>query len=390
MESQVQDESTPTPLSPTLTSPDTGECSKESWSLGNFIKRGVATWCNLPCLGGWKTTPELRKHFPKTADYRDEAPEELEDVSFLYTSKEGIVRDGRWTFGLFEMWFPKAKPVKHSTHIPCWDSYKINPLKWRGIVFGRTCKECYWTGLRQMRWSRAVYAANLGREYIMPVQDVHGKGNFKGDIEALCWMTCLMGCLFSCGIGQIFTLCGNVLFNCAAPYTCHARYKLRKKYNLPPAFCMPPGVDDYLVHFLCFYCSSYQELREIAVRGVDGPGMCILDVVPESFEGAKGGPAAIAARKELVATFYEHPPQFFGEKKTGEATRLNVRTVVDATMLTAGRVKDSILIIRKPEPSTVSLESASEFGWVQYKAPEQQVMEEGVHRTVSRAWSVAY
>lgn len=32
------------------------------------------------------------------------------------------------------------------------------------------------------------------------------------------------------------------------------------------------GVDDCLVHFLCFYCASHQELRESIMRGMDGPG----------------------------------------------------------------------------------------------------------------------
>lgn len=34
-------------------------------------------------------------------------------------------------------WFPKAKAVKHSVHVPCWDSFRINPRLWRGICFGR-------------------------------------------------------------------------------------------------------------------------------------------------------------------------------------------------------------------------------------------------------------
>ena len=113
-----------------------------------------------------------------------------------------------------------------------------------------------------------------------------------------------MGSLFSCGIGQIFSLCGgwlggvgvwsggrrvvvqsrarcararvnapsppccpplpppcppgNFLCNFAACYSCHAREKLRRRYNLPPAFGLPPGVDDCLVHFFCFYCASHQ------------------------------------------------------------------------------------------------------------------------------------
>ncbi len=111
-----------------------------------------------------------------------------------------------------------------------------------------TVNECYWTGLRQMRWARAAYAANLGecgdeqagkrkqaaeclrrcslaacyvtatcppaagflhypiaavircctdipiagREYVMPVRDI-GRHGYKSDIKALCecrWQLC--------------------------------------------------------------------------------------------------------------------------------------------------------------------------------------------------------
>ncbi|KAI7836879.1 hypothetical protein COHA_009279 [Chlorella ohadii] len=119
---------------------------------------------------------------PWTADYRDSTPEPLEPVFRLY---QPVVQDGRWTHGLCEMWFWKLKPVKHSVHIPCWDSFKWNPLKWRGPCFGRTFEECYWTGLRQTRWARAVYAAGLGREYVMPVRNI-GHHGYKSDIKALC------------------------------------------------------------------------------------------------------------------------------------------------------------------------------------------------------------
>lgn len=50
----------------------------------------------------------------------------------------------------------------------------------------RTCEECYWTGIRTTRWSRAVYAANLGREYVFPYQNI-GRTGYKSDIKALCW-----------------------------------------------------------------------------------------------------------------------------------------------------------------------------------------------------------
>lgn len=144
-----------------------------------------------------------------------------------------------------------------SSQIPCWDSFHINPLRWRGPCCGRTCRECYWTGLRQTRWARTAYAANLGREYVMPVRGVGGHG-YQSEIKALCWMYFLMGCIFSCGIGQVFTLCGNVGFNFAAIYSCHAREKIRRRYHLPSSLGLPPGIDDFLVHTCCFYCASHQ------------------------------------------------------------------------------------------------------------------------------------
>ena len=31
------------------------------------------------------------------------------------------MKDGQWTFGIFDMWTRKAKVAKQSVHIPCWD-----------------------------------------------------------------------------------------------------------------------------------------------------------------------------------------------------------------------------------------------------------------------------
>lgn len=177
----------------------------------------------------WAADETLKENFPpRHSDYRDKAPPELASV---YAAHQHLVQEGKWTFGLFDCWCPKVKMVKHSTHLPCWDSFKINPCKWRGIVFGRTLEECYWDGLRQTRWARTVYAANLGREYILPVRGV-GRHGYKSEIKALCWMYFLMGCIFSCGIGQVFSLCGNFCFNFSACYSCHAREKIRRRYNL--------------------------------------------------------------------------------------------------------------------------------------------------------------
>ena len=92
---------------------------------------------------------------PRHSDYRDKLPEPIE---FKVDEYERFVKQGQWTFGLLDMWCPKAKVVKHSVHVPCWDSFKLLVWQWRGCVFGRTCRECYWFGLRETRWARTAYA----------------------------------------------------------------------------------------------------------------------------------------------------------------------------------------------------------------------------------------
>lgn len=89
----------------------------------------------LPCAHacpGPTLTP-LPAH-PLAADFRDFAPPQLGEVHRLY---EPVVQQGRWTEGLLQMWLGKNKPVKRAVHIPCWDSFCWNPLRWRGIVLGR-------------------------------------------------------------------------------------------------------------------------------------------------------------------------------------------------------------------------------------------------------------
>ena len=46
--------------------------------------------------------------------------------------------------------FSKNKPVKRAVHVPCWDSFRWNPLRWRGIVLGRCA--------RMLAARRAAYA----------------------------------------------------------------------------------------------------------------------------------------------------------------------------------------------------------------------------------------
>ena len=64
-----------------------------------------------------------------------------------------------------------------------------------------------------------MYAAGLGTEYIYPVYDV-GHHGYKSSLKALCWLYCCMGCLFSCGIGQIFSLCGKCFVFIVVLSTC--------------------------------------------------------------------------------------------------------------------------------------------------------------------------
>ena len=149
------------------------------------------------------------------------------------------------------MWAPRMKLVKQSVHLPCWwaiggarpclwlqvagsmdqpeevvagwgawpkrhpspfsrNSFSWLPWRWRGLCFGRTLGECWWSGLRcelparcraraprvsarcllscccgrqsaltctlltvpawvaDSRWARGVYAAGLGQEYQLP------------------------------------------------------------------------------------------------------------------------------------------------------------------------------------------------------------------------------
>lgn len=42
-----------------------------------------------------------------------------------------------------------------------------------------------------------------------------------------------------------------------------------------------------------------QELREMAIRGTDGPGLHILDILAEDFEHVEGFDAALLDRSEV-------------------------------------------------------------------------------------------
>lgn len=289
----------------------------------------------------------------KHRDFRDLVPPSMEEVQEVYRVH---VRDGHWTVGLLEMWAPKAKHVKHAVHIPCWTSFRVLPWLWRGPWLGKTWNECLWTGWRQMRWSRAAYSGSLGREYVMPVYDV-GHHGYSSDIRALCGLSCAMACVLSCGIGQILSLCGNVGANFGALYTCNARRKVRSKWKLPPAIpCCVPGVDDCLVDFFCFYCASHQLLRELAIRGVDGPGMHVLDVAPEAFGHVPGIEEAVKRRRLLVERMTALPPRFFRAKPADESKRVAMMSKLDQAFVA------SAINVTETLKGALSLQNNDELG----------------------------
>jgi Cys-rich protein (TIGR01571 family) len=295
----------------------------------------IADRCAAPCTRGtwvscWSPDPELQAKSLRHVDYRDYVPPSLEEVAEAYKSH---IRESTWTVGLLEMWGGKSKFVKQAVHVPCWDSFKINPCLWRGVFFGRNWPECLWFGTRQMRWARASYSGALGREYVMPVLDI-GRHGYRSDIRALFGMSCALACVFSCGIGQILSLCGNVCANFGAWYTCNSRRKVRQRYGLPPAIpCCLPGIDDFLVDFFCFYCASHQLLRELAIRGVDGPGMHVLDVVPETYQHVQGIEEALEQRRRLVERMVSRRPVFFSTRDPAESNRGAMLAKLDEAFL---------------------------------------------------------
>ena len=55
---------------------------------------------------------------------------------------------------------------------------------------------------------------------------------------------------------------------------------------------------------LAYTVARSQELLEMAVRGADGPGLSVLDVIPGSFSRADGWAARCAARAEELKVHF--------------------------------------------------------------------------------------
>ncbi|CAK0782529.1 hypothetical protein CVIRNUC_005747 [Coccomyxa viridis] len=312
-------------------------------------KRKITFPCNFSGWFTFWTVPEGCTLPSGHGDYRDTLPTRTEDVA---EQLAGIVQDGRWTFGLFECWGPRERLVKKAVHIPCCPSFRFNPFAWRGVCFGRRFAECFWFGCDRTRWARTVHALNMGREYSEPFRGL-GR-SYPDEIGQLCGFVCMLGCALSLGIGQGISICGNYGANFAACFTCHAREKLRRRFELPPIFLLPPGIDDCLVHFLCMYCASHQEMRESVVRGLDGPGMSPLDVFPRSWQHLPGLPQELEHRQRKLARLQEEGVLFlpFEQRMTRDIQQWRERR-------SARRGKGSGTSSVKPTISDASTSKAS-------------------------------
>jgi hypothetical protein len=179
-------------------------------------------------------------------------------------------------------------------------------------------------------------------------------------------------------------------------------------------------------------------MRELAIRGIDGPGMHVLDLLPESFVGAAGAEEAVEERREMVIEYMKRPLKFFNKERTvviaatadikgGTADvgagDMNVKAfpaaMFSATKMTAQAATANIL--GRPSENDIGSTTEEEggggteggvheFGWWRYCEDSQgravlpprqlemdrrrvRVLEEdedGSLRPPSRAWSVAY
>jgi hypothetical protein len=151
-------------------------------------------------------------------------------------------------------------------------------------------------------------------------------------------------------------------------------------------------------------------MRELAVRGVDGPGLHVLDVSPASFAGAPGAAEAVIARERAIATMLAHPPRYFAARPpqpddigAPKAALLGVQQGVAASLAGAAAA-----LLPGRHRRTDSASSSAELGWCTHclEAPEQAEMERGggmerarslpalglaAHAsTLERAWSIGH
>ncbi|CAL8464391.1 g3926 [Coccomyxa elongata] len=197
--------------------------------------------------------------------------------------------------------------LKASVHIPGWESYNINPFRWRGACFGRTVSECFCVGIHPTRWARSAYGGNLGARFRRGTSSQRTWKEVIGSLSALyCWASLAL----SFGLGHLICAGGAWGLNFMSWFSCVTRRQLRRRFRLPATFGLPDGCDDCAVHTCCMYCASHQELRELAVRGVGGPSIHVLDVTSRSFSHVPGIEARLQQRAAELAIMEEAPVAF--------------------------------------------------------------------------------
>ncbi|KAF5762451.1 putative PLAC8 motif-containing protein [Helianthus annuus] len=116
-------------------------------------------------------------------------------------------------------------------------------------------------------------------------QASYGDGEWHSDLLGCCSepKMCIKTFFFPCGtfskIASVATnrhmtsgeacnelMAYSLILSCCC-YTCCIRGKLRKTFDITGGWC-----DDFLSHVMCCCCALVQELREIEMRGIHGPG----------------------------------------------------------------------------------------------------------------------
>lgn len=145
------------------------------------------------------------------------------------------------------------------------------------------------------------------------------------------------------------------------------------------------------------------------LRGVDGPGMHVLDVLPGSYKHIPGSTDAIAKRHKAVADMVANPPVLFMSRGKKAGTTDVQMPALGPVTLVASR------LMEEPDEELIAKLDKAELGWCRHccTAPGVQSMEprrESVLRRtrseevmltaeeaklkdfaiMTRAWSVAY
>ncbi|KAK9065002.1 hypothetical protein SSX86_016385 [Deinandra increscens subsp. villosa] len=131
--------------------------------------------------------------------------------------------------------------------------------------------------------SRSTSSASYGQD-LASARGSYGHGEWHSDLLGCCSepKMCIKTFFFPCGtfskIASVATnkqmtsgeacnelMAYSLILSCCC-YTCCVRRKLRKTLNITGGWC-----DDFLSHVMCCCCALVQELREVEMRGINGP-----------------------------------------------------------------------------------------------------------------------